>query len=238
MKVEREAVAVVVLIALVVLPLWYFALTSATTSREVVLDQANATIAPTETFLPAPAQIDEYVAGVVVWIGLFVLVAMIFYTHQFVRTVGQAGPSAAVGSPGQATGGEASDRSATDGGADSAPDDDGRGRTRGDGGAASASLPSFLSTGHRRVIEYWPATFASPGMVGLTLFAWAVVVFAALFSLEALSWSRRQYLGVYGGMLFLSLGVLVAVYATWFLPSVLVAEDVDHGGDAAQGDRR
>jgi len=235
MKVEREAVAVVVLIALVVLPLWYFALTSATTSREVVLDQANATIAPTETFLPSPAQVDEYVAGVLVWIGLFVLVAMIFYTHQFVRTVGQAGPSAAAGSQGQATGGDASDRPAADGGTESAAAND---RGGGDGGAASASLPSFLSTAHRRVIEYWPASFATPGMVGLTLFAWAAVAFAALFSLEALTWSRRQYLGVYGGMLFLSLGVLVAVYATWFMPSVLVSEDVDRGDDAAVGDRR
>ncbi|MFB6179815.1 MAG: hypothetical protein ABEI77_08835 [Halorientalis sp.] len=210
MTIEWETAVILVLIAIVLVPTWAFALASASPSHEVVLNGSSTAIAPTETFLPTPAQVDEYVAGVIVWVALLVLVAMIFYTHQFIRTVGRA---AGASETAPTTTGQSAQPSSPDGGTTAES-------------TSPGPLPSYLRTPYRRVLEYWPARYSTPGMVSLTLFAWASVTFAALFGLEAMTWSRRQYLGIYAGMLFLSLGVLVAIYATWFVPDVVVAESV------------
>jgi len=189
MKVPREAVVIGLLVSLVLAPTWYFALSSHTPEREVVLNQSASNIAPTEKFMPTPAGVNEFVAGVITWIALFVLVGMIFYTHRFVRVIGRA-----------------TDSIAADGG-------------------VPLSLPPWLGSPHRRIAEYWPTRYSTPGMVGIVVMSWSTVTFAALFGMEALGYARTQYLGVYGGMMALSLGVLVAVYATWFIPSTVVVEE-------------
>lgn len=201
MKVEKETIVIVFLIALVLGPMWFFALVSAEKQSPVALSQEEGVIAPAERFLPTPVEINELIAGVVTWVALFVLVGMIFYTHQFIRTVGQSEEPVAA-----------------------------------DGGARP-QLPSslsFLSTDDRRLVDYWPAQFATPGMVGVAVMSWLSAVFALLFVMETFGYARTQFLGIYGGMLFLSLGVLVAVYVTWFLPSAHVVETRGHAQKIAE----
>lgn len=173
-------------------PMWYFALTSSTSQTPVVLSQEKGDIAPTERFIPSPVEVNEFVAGVIIWIALFILVGMVFYTDQFIRTVGQSGDPVAA-----------------------------------DGGIRE-SLPPYLLSDDRWLADYWPAQLQTPGMVGIAVMSWSSIVFAILFLMESLTWARTQYLGVYGGMMFLSLGVLVAVYAIWFLPSMHLVEEREH----------
>lgn len=218
MRFEKETVVILLLIAIVLGPMWFFAFESMETESKVVLSQSKGAIDPTETFLPTPVEANELIAGVITWVALFVLVGMIFYTHQFIRTLGQSGDSVL-------------DR--TD---ESVAADGGRAAN-----AVADSLPPFILAGKRRLVNYWPARFATPGVIGIAVMSWSAVTFSLLFVLEMLSWARTQYLGIYAGMAFLSLGVLVAVYATWFLPSMHVVEERGHEGkitEDANGDNQ
>lgn len=190
MRIEREAILIVVLIGLVLAPMWYFALASGEPTAGVQLQSDDDAIAPTETFLPTPTEVNTNVSGVVTWLALFVLVAMIVYTRRFTERVGHA------------------------------PDS-----IRPDGGSA---LPSWLTAGDRQVLAYWPAKAPSAGLITLALLTWSVVAFAALLAWEGLNYARTQFLGVYMGMMLLSMGVWVAVYTTWFIPSITVAERREH----------
>lgn len=196
--------------------MWWFAFVSTTTETPVTLSQEKGKIAPAEQVFPAPVEVNEFIAGVITWVAVFAVVGMIFYTHQFVRSVGQSGDP--VDSTEQLTGPVAAD---------------------GSGGRSvnvSEMLPSYLLTDDRWLADYWPARFSTPGMIGIAAMSWSAVVFAVLFVMEALSWARTQLLGIYGGMMFLSLGVLAAVYTIWFLPSMHIVEDRDHAKKIEQGD--
>jgi hypothetical protein len=215
MRFEKETIVILLLLAAVLGPMWTFALLSTTTETPVTLSQEKGKIAPSEQVFPAPVEVNEYVAGVITWVAVFAVVAMIFYTHQFVRSVGQSGDPV-----------DATEQSS--------------GAVAADGGGRSVDLseilPSYLLTDDRWLANYWPARFSTPGMIGIAAMSWSAVVFAVLFVMEALSWARTQLLGIYGGMMFLSLGVLVAVYAIWFLPSMHIVEDRDHAKKIGQGD--
>lgn len=104
-------------------------------------------------------------------------------------------------------------------------------------GGTTVSAPSYVQGEDRRLVDYRPAESSTAGLVWLAATAASTVVFAVLFTLEALGLARTQYLGVFGGLLFLSLGLLVAAYATWFLPTVRVAE-ARHGPDRVDADDR
>jgi len=189
-RIERETILIVVLIGLVLAPMWYFALASgeATAGVQLQTDDDNP-IAPTETFLPTPNEVNTNVSGVVTWLALFVLVAMIVYTRRFTERVGHA-----------------TDVLRLDG----------------------AVLPSWLTSEHRSVLAYWPARTPSAGLVVLGLLTWTIVAFAALLALEGLNYARTQFLGIYMGMMLLTMGIWVAVYTTWFMPSITVAERREH----------
>jgi len=189
MKVEREALVIFLLIALVLAPTWYFALASAVPEHPVVLNGSRSAIAPTERFLPTPAGVNEFVAGVTTWLALAALVSMVYYTHRFIRVVGRSTESVA-------------------------GDEE-----------AELELPPWLPSPSHRIAEYWPAQLSSPGLIGLALMSWSTVTFSALFGYEALTYARVQFLGIYGGMAALSLGVVIAIYAAWFMPNVVVVED-------------
>lgn len=191
MRIERETVLIVVLIGLVLAPMWYFALASGEPTAGVQLQSDDDTaIAPTETFIPTPTEINSNVSGVVTWVALFVLVAMIVYTRRFTERVGHV-PEA----------------------------------IRPDGGSA---LPSWLIADHRQVLAYWPAKAPSVGLATLAILTWTVVAFAALLAWEGLNYARTQFLGIYMGMMLLSMGIWMAVYITWFIPSITVAEQREH----------
>lgn len=225
MKIEPEAYAILAIIGVVLLPMWAIALASGEPAHAVSLAENVEPIVPTETFLPSPREINENVAGVITWVALFVLVAMIVYTRRFVTRIGE----------------DAGSVTADDGDAESAVADgsgpstersassDGEPRGLPDGG--TVDVPSYLTAGHRRITEYFPATMEMPGMIAVGLFSWTAVTFAALLVWEGIHLARTQFLGVYAGMMFLSMGALVAVYASWFLPNVTVAEPREVGVD-------
>lgn len=211
MKIKKEMIVILVLIAAVLGPTWFFAASSMAAESGVVLSQSQGAIAPAETFLPTPVEVNEFVAGVITWIALFVLVAMIYYAHQFIYTIGQSGESL--------TSRRVDESVAADGG----QTDSGRSNS-----SVISSLPPFILAGGRQLADYWPAEYATVGMVGIAIMSWLVVTFSFLFVMEAFSWARTQYLGIYAGMVFLSLGVLVAVYTTWFIPSMHAVERRGH----------
>lgn len=200
------------LLAAVLGPMWGFAFVSTTTETPVTLSQEKGKIAPAEQVFPAPVEVNEYVAGVITWVAVFAVIGMIFYTHRFVRSVGQSGD------PIDETE-QSSETVAADGGIN-----------------VRKMIPSYMLSDDRWIANYWPARFSTPGMVGIVAMSWSAIVFAVLFVMEALSWARTQLLGIYGGMMFLSLGVLVAVYTIWFLPSMHIVENREHATKAEQGD--
>jgi hypothetical protein len=215
MRFERETIVILLLLAAVLGPMWTLAFLSTTSETPVTLSQEKGSIAPAEQVFPAPVEVNEYLAGVITWLAVFAVVGMIFYTHQFVRSVGQSGdPVDATERPTESV--------AADGGSEKV--------------SVSEILPSYILSDNRWLANYWPARFSTPGMIGIAAMSWSAVVFAVLFVMEALSWARTQLLGIYGGMMFLSLGVLVAVYAIWFLPSMHIVEDRDHAEKIEQGD--
>jgi hypothetical protein len=210
MRFENETIVILLLLAAVLGPMWSLAFLSTTSETPVTLNQEKGHIAPAEQVFPAPVEVNEYIAGVITWVAVFAVVGMIFYTHQFVRYVGQSGDPV-----------DATQRS--------------DGSVAADGGVGEI-LPSYLLSDNRWLANYWPARFSTPGMVGIAAMSWSATVFAVLFVMEALSWARTQLLGIYGGMMFLSLGVLVAVYAIWFLPSMHIVEDRGHAENIERGD--
>lgn len=190
MRIERETILIVVLIGLVLAPMWYFALASGEPTPGVQLQSDSDTeIAPTETFLPTPTEVNTNVSGVVTWLALFVLVAMIVYTRRFTERVGRATDVLRLN---------------------------------------DAVLPSWLTSEDRSVLSYWPARTPSAGLITLGLLTWAVVAFAGLLTWEGLNYARTQFLGIYMGMMLLTMGVWMAVYTTWFMPSITVAEQREH----------
>ncbi|KZN24329.1 hypothetical protein A4G99_07930 [Haladaptatus sp. R4] len=192
MKIERETIIILLLIALVLAPVWYFSLAAGEEKSPVVLSSNKGSIAPNETFLPTPVEVGEFAAGVVSWAALFVLVGMLYYTNRFIRVIGRSSGSIA-----------------TDGG-------------------INLNLPSYLTSDGRWIADFWPAEYSTPGIIGIALTAWSTVVFAALFGLETFGYARTQFLGIYAGMMFLSIGAMTAIYTTWFIPDMVVVEDRSH----------
>lgn len=191
MNVERETIVILVLLLAVLAPLWFFALQTHEAQPQVELSPEQGAIEPTERFVDSPVEVNEFVAGVITWVALFVLVGLIFATHELIRGVGRSGEP-----------------------------------TVPDGGVTP--LLSTVLTDDRRLVDYWAAEYSVRGLVGLVLATGASLLFGALFAVEALTLARTQFLGTYGGAMFLSLGVLVAVYATWFVPSMHVVEERSH----------
>lgn len=211
MRFEKETVVILLLLAAVLGPMWFFALESAESEAPVVLASDEGVIAPFEKFLSTPVEVNELVAGVITWLAVFALVGMIYYTHQFIRTVGQSKM-----------------RVSRDDSTESVAADGGKAERNRIGSEIIDSLPPYILAGDRQLADYWPPQFATPGVIGIAVMSWCAVTFALLFVMEALTWARTQYLGVYGGMMFLSLGVIVAIYTAWFLPSMHVVESRGH----------
>ncbi|MCO8244292.1 hypothetical protein NKF25_09515 [Haladaptatus sp. AB643] len=95
-------------------------------------------------------------------------------------------------------------------------------------GGINLNLPSYLTSDGRWIADFWPAEYSTPGIIGIALTAWSTVVFAALFGLETFGYARTQFLGIYAGMMFLSIGAMTAIYTTWFIPDMVVVEDRSH----------
>ena len=220
---RRETVLIVLLIASVLLPMWYVALTSGTEGSGIGLGKGedpvpvnqSADIDPTGKFLPTPVEVGPNQSGVVTWVALLVTVAGMAGAARFMDRLGHTRESVA-GSDTETDGGHASDASGTS--SDSRPD----------GGNPVVKVPPYLQTDTRWIVDYWPAPADRTGLIALAGLSWSTIVFAALLGLEGLGQARNQFIGVYAGMLFLSLAATVLVYAVFFTPSITVAERRDH----------
>lgn len=206
MKMEKETGVIGALIGVLLVPMWYFAIASHETESAVVVSEDRGIINPTETFLPTPVEVNEFVAGVLTFVALFVLMGMLYYTHRYIQTMSLLQRSRAR---------HHNDTVAADGG-------------QAHGGRVS--VPPYLVSRKRRLAEYWPADYATPGMIGIVVMSWTATSFSLLFGVEAFTWARTQYLGVYAGMAFISLGVLATIYTASFMPRIHVAEDRGHEG--------
>ncbi|ESP89849.1 hypothetical protein [Candidatus Halobonum tyrrellensis] len=196
---RREAVLVGLLLVAVLLPMWYVALHGEPPSEEIEIDQSVTEMRPLAELVDTPEKLAPSQVGVVVWVALFGLVAVLAAVHRFMNSAVRP-----------------------DGGADGT---DGAGRAVADGGGVG--LPWFR-TGDRWVVEYHDASDAREGILamgGLTVLA---IVFAALFTGEYLTLARTQYFGVYATGMFVSLALSTVAYYAWFLPHVEVAERRDH----------
>lgn len=203
---RRETVIIVLLIASVLLPMWYVALTSGTEGSAIgvgvgadpVAVDPSADIDPTGKFMPMPVEVGPNQAGVITWVALLGTVAAMVGATRFLHRLGHARQSVAE-----------SDVEA-------------------DGGRPVVKVPPYLQTDTRWIVDYWPAPAHRTGLLALAGLSWSTVVFAALLALEGLGQARNQFIGVYAGMLFLSLAATVLVYAAFFVPSITVAERRDH----------
>ncbi|WP_248895804.1 hypothetical protein [Haloplanus halobius] len=203
---RRETVIIVLLIASVLLPMWYVALTSGTPGSSVGLGvgedpvavNPDADIDPTGKFLPTPVEVGPNQSGVITWVALLGAVAGIVSVTRFVDRIGHARQSVV------------------------------ESETETDGGKPVVKVPPYLQTDTRWIVDYWPAPADRTGLLALAGLSWCTVVFAGLLASEGLGEARNQFIGTYAGMLFLSLAATVLVYAVFFVPSITVAERRDH----------
>jgi hypothetical protein len=200
--VRREAAVVVVLLVAVLLPMWAVALHGEPPSEEVEIDGSVTEMRPLAGFLDTPEKLAPSQVGVIVWVALFGLVAVLVAVHRFMDAAVRPDDPDDPGDPRDAT--------------KSAVADGGR-----------VGLPWFR-TADRWVVEYHDASDAVEGILamgGLTVLS---IVFAALFTGEYLTLARTQYFGVYATGMFVSLALSTVAYYAWFLPHVEVAERRRH----------
>jgi len=202
---RRDGYLIVLLVVLTLLPMWYVGLQGEPPSEEIAIDQSVSELRPLDGFLDTPNKLSPSQVGVIVWVALLALVAVLSAAHRFMnRAVRPEEPSAA-------TPERAADEPAVT-----------------DGGESGRSGLPWLSTDERWVVEYHDASDAIEGLVamgGLTVLA---IVFAALFTGEYLTLARTQYFGVYAAGMFLSLAGSTVAYYAWFMPHIEVAERRDH----------
>ena len=203
---RRETVIIVLLIASVLLPMWYVALTSGTPGSgiglgvgadSVAVDPA-ADIDPTGKFVPTPVEVGPNQSGVITWVALLGTVAFMVGATRFLDRLSHVRDSVA------------------------------ESEMESDGGTPVVTVPPYLQTDTRWIVDYWPAPANRTGLLALAGLSWSTVVFAALVGLETVGQARNQFIGFYVGMLFLSLAATVLVYAAFFVPSITVAERRDH----------
>jgi hypothetical protein len=193
---RRETGIIVLLIAVVLVPMWYVALTSGTAGSGIALGKgveevpvnASGEVLPTAGFVDAPTEVGVNQSGVIVWWALFGLVGTLTLSKRFVERIGRSEVAIAPG------------------------------------GDLDFTVPEFLPTEDRWILEYWPAPNTRTALIVTAALAWSTVTFAGLLVIEGTGYARTQYLGVYAGMLFLSLALAVTVYAAYFVPDITVAE--------------
>jgi hypothetical protein len=222
---RRRGIAVLLVVALVLGPMWFIALQGEPPGTEIEIDQSVSEIRPLDGFLDTPNKLSPSQVGVIVWIALFVLLGVLAFFHRFMNRAARpddAAPAAA--SPGSATGADSGSGPAADGGTtvgDRGPTSE----TQSDGG--TATLP-WLETSDRWIVEYVPSTDAIEGLIAMGGLTVLTITFAALFTGEYLTLARTQYFGIYAFGMFMSLTGLTVSYYAWFMPHVEVAERREH----------
>lgn len=219
---RRETLVIGVLVAAVLLPMWYVALHGEPASEELEIDPSVSEIRPLDGPVDAPDKLSPSQVGVIVWVALFGLYGALVGAHRFMNSAVR--PSDADAEVVVSDGGYAGD----DGGRSGDPDTDADAESpeeRPDGGRTHSP---WLSTDERWLVEYHDATGSNEGIVVMGALTVLAIVFSALFSGEYLTLARTQYFGLYAAGLFLSLAALTVAYYAWFMPHVKVAEERRH----------
>lgn len=198
---RRETAVIIFLIAVVLLPMWYVALTSGTegggigvgTGADPVAVNTSADVQPTGGYLSGPTEVGVNQAGVVAWVALLGMVGAMVGTKRFLDRMSHQEASVVT-----------------------------------DGGSTTIFVPPYLRTESRRILDYVPAVSSRGGLLVVALLSWVDVAFAGLLVDEALGLARTQFLGTYAGMLFLALALTVLAYTAYFVPSITVAETREH----------
>ncbi len=208
---RRETAVIILLLLAALLPMWYVAAQSGEQISAVKLNTSKGSINPTERFISGPNEIGPNIAGIISWVAMFCLVGMLWYAQGFIPRIAKSGSRRQMDSSSPS---------------DSVPVADGGANESSDG--SGPPLPGFVLNPHRKLAEYHPA---NNGMTGLWLVAGlslTTISFAYLLGAEGFGKARTQFIGVYAGLMFLSLAGLVMVYAAWFMPTTKVAEMREH----------
>jgi len=98
-------VVIVVLVALVLLPMWYVAIQGESPSREVAIDRSVSQITPLGGFVDTPTKLSPSQVGVIVWVALFALYGVLAGAHRFMNAAVRPAPEDRVASDGGAVSG-------------------------------------------------------------------------------------------------------------------------------------
>jgi hypothetical protein len=200
---RRGTVLVVLVVAAVLLPMWFVASQGEPPGEEIEIDQSVNEIRPLDGFVDTPNKLSPSQVGVIVWVALLVLLGVLAGFHRFMNRA--ARPTGG--------GGEVTTRSGREG--EPTPD----------GGTVG---PPWLMTEDRWIVEYVPSSDAIEGLFAMGMLSVLTIVFAALFTGEYFTLARTQYFGIYAFGMFMSLTGLTVSYYAWFMPHVEVAERRGH----------
>lgn len=82
---RREVAVPVVLVLLALLPMWYVAVHGEPPAEEVEIDPAVSDIRPLADIIDTPEKLSPSQVGVIVWVALFGLVAVLAGAHRFMN---------------------------------------------------------------------------------------------------------------------------------------------------------
>ena len=101
-------------------------------------------------------------------------------------------------------------------------------RADGERAGSRIEVPSFFVTDERRILEYVRPPSTRAGLLAVGALAWAAFTLTSLLVTEGVTLARTQFLGLYLGGLLVTLALLVAAYAAYFVPHVTVVETREH----------
>jgi len=82
---RRNTILIVLLIAAVLLPMWYVSLHGEAPSKEIAIDESVTDIRPLDGFVDTPNKLSPSQVGVIVWVGLFGLLGALTAVHRFMN---------------------------------------------------------------------------------------------------------------------------------------------------------
>ncbi|ACV48582.1 MULTISPECIES: hypothetical protein [Halomicrobium] len=82
---RRNTTLIVLLIAAVLLPMWYVSLHGEPPSEEIAIDESVTDIRPLDGFVDTPNKLSPSQVGVIVWVGLFGLLGALMAVHRFMN---------------------------------------------------------------------------------------------------------------------------------------------------------
>ncbi|MEF8775252.1 MAG: hypothetical protein V5A43_01960 [Haloarculaceae archaeon] len=82
---RTKTLVILVLLASVLLPMWYVAMQGEPPSEEIAIDRSVSEIRPLEGILDTPNKLSPSQVGVIVWVALLALVGVLVGVHRFMN---------------------------------------------------------------------------------------------------------------------------------------------------------